>query len=53
MIAGDNRDIGRGTEGFKPLSGLLEFAWQADVGQITCNDDVVQVEVTQVTQEGS
>jgi hypothetical protein len=32
MIAGDNRDIGRGTEGFKPLSGLLEFARQADVG---------------------
>ena len=35
MIAGDNRDVGRRTEGLKPLSGLLEFTRQADVGQIT------------------
>jgi hypothetical protein len=52
MIAGDNRDVGRRPEGLKPLSGLLEFTRQADVGQITRNDDVVQGELAQVAQEG-
>ena len=52
MIAGDNRNVGGRTEGFKPLSGLLEFSRQADVGEITRNDDVVQVELVQVAEEG-
>jgi hypothetical protein len=52
VIAGDNRDVGWRTEGLKPLSGLLEFSRQADVGEITRNDDVVQAELVQVTQEG-
>jgi hypothetical protein len=42
MVTWNNSDIGRRTERLQPLSDLLKFTGEADVGQIARNDDMIQ-----------
>ena len=51
MVAGDDGDPVRGSQGFQPLPGFGKLAWQADMGQVAGHGNMVGTGDAQVIKQ--